>query len=87
MAVLIEAGRDEPGLVLDNVGTMALQVERSVLREQLVSYLAAAFGALSLLLRCVGLYGVMSYSVARRAKELGVRVLDEAEFLKMIGKA
>jgi predicted lysophospholipase L1 biosynthesis ABC-type transport system permease subunit len=64
----------EPGLVLDNVGTMALQVERSVLRERLVTYLAAAFGVLSLLLGCVGLYGVLSYSVARRAQEFGVRL-------------
>jgi predicted permease len=64
----------EPGLVLDNVGTMALQVERNVLRERLVTYLAAAFGGLSLLLGCVGLYGVLSYSVARRTQEFGVRL-------------
>jgi len=66
--------RAEPGLVLDNVGTMALQIDRNVLRERLVTYLAAAFGALSLLLGCVGLYGVLSYSVARRAPEFGVRL-------------
>ena len=66
--------RAEPGLVLDNVGTMALQVERNVLRERLVTYLAAAFGVLSLLLGCVGLYGVLSYSVARRTQEFGVRL-------------
>jgi predicted permease len=66
--------RVEPGLVLDNVGTMALQVERNVLRERLVAYLAAMFGGLSLLLGCIGLYGVLSYSVARRTQELGVRL-------------
>ena len=66
--------RAEPGLVLDNVGTMALQIDRNVLRERLVTYLAAAFGALALLLGCVGLYGVLSYSVARRAPEFGVRL-------------
>jgi predicted permease len=66
--------RAEPGLVLDNVGTMALQVERNILRERLVTYLAATFGALSLLLGCVGLYGVLSYSVARRTQEFGVRL-------------
>ena len=66
--------RVEPGLVLDNVGTMALQVERNVLRERLVAYLAAMFGGLSLLLGCLGLYGVLSYSVARRTQELGVRL-------------
>jgi predicted permease len=66
--------RAEPGLVLDNVGTMALQIDRNVLRERLVTYLAGAFGVLSLLLGCVGLYGVLSYSVARRTHEFGVRL-------------
>jgi len=66
--------RAEPGLVLDNVGTMALQIDRNILRERLVTYLASAFGALSLLLGCIGLYGVLSYSVARRTQEFGVRL-------------
>ncbi len=69
-AVRAALQRAEPGLVLDNVGTMALQVERNVLRERLVTYLASAFGALSLLLGCVGLYGV---SVLRGASHRGVR--------------
>jgi len=64
----------EPGLVLDTVGTMALQMERNILRERIVTYLASAFGALSLLLGCIGLYGVLSYSVARRTQEFGVRL-------------
>jgi predicted permease len=66
--------RAEPGLVLDNVGTMALQIDRNILRERLVTYLAAAFGVLALLLGCIGLYGVLSYSVARRTQEFGVRL-------------
>jgi putative ABC transport system permease protein len=66
--------RAEPGLVIDNAATMALQAERNVLRERLVTYLAAMFGALSLLLGCVGLYGVLSYSVARRTQEFGLRL-------------
>jgi ABC-type antimicrobial peptide transport system permease subunit len=53
---------------------MALQIERNILRERLVTYLAAAFATLSLLLGCVGLYGVLSYSVARRTQEFGVRL-------------
>ena len=73
-AVRAALQRAEPGLVLDNVGTMALQIDRNVLRERLVTYLASAFGALSLLLGCVGLYGVLSYSVARRTQEFGVRL-------------
>jgi ABC-type antimicrobial peptide transport system permease subunit len=53
---------------------MALQIERNILRERLVTYLGAAFATLSLLLGCVGLYGVLSYSVARRTQEFGVRL-------------
>jgi ABC-type antimicrobial peptide transport system permease subunit len=60
--------------MIENIGTMALQVERNLLRERLVTYLTAMFGALSLLLGCIGLYGVLSYSVARRTQELGVRL-------------
>jgi ABC-type antimicrobial peptide transport system permease subunit len=53
---------------------MARQIHRNVLRERLVTYLAGAFGGLSLLLGCIGLYGVLSYSVARRTQEFGVRL-------------
>jgi predicted permease len=73
-AVRAALERAEPNLLLDHLGTMALQVERSVQRERLVTYLAASFGAVSLLLGCIGLYGVLAYSVSRRAQEFGVRL-------------
>lgn len=43
-------------------------------QERLIARLASAFGLLSLILASVGLYGVMSYSVARRTSEIGVRM-------------
>jgi predicted permease len=64
----------EPGLTLDGVGAMTRHVERNVLRERLVAYLVTAFAGLTLLLGCLGLYGVLSYAVTRRMPELGVRV-------------
>jgi predicted permease len=66
--------RAEPGLAIDRAGPMALQIARNVLRERVVAYLAAALGGLTLLLACLGLYGVLSYTVGRRMQEFGVRL-------------
>ena len=53
---------------------LELQVARSVLRERLMASVSGAFGLLATLLSTLGLYGVMSYMVARRRSEIGVRV-------------
>jgi putative ABC transport system permease protein len=53
---------------------LELQVARSVLRERLMASVSGAFGILATLLSTLGLYGVMSYMVARRRNEIGVRV-------------
>jgi predicted permease len=73
-AVRAAIQRTEPGLLIDGVTTMAAAVSRDVARERLVAYLAASFAGLALSLACVGLYGVLSYTVARRTQEIGVRV-------------
>jgi predicted permease len=64
----------EPGLVIESVGPMTTYVAQSTERERLVAYLVSALGGLALLIGCIGLYGVLSYAVARRTAELGVRV-------------
>jgi predicted permease len=57
-----------------NVDTFNEQVVRTALSDRMTATLAAFFGSLSLLLACIGLYGVMSYTVIRRTSELGIRM-------------
>ncbi|HKC84400.1 MAG TPA: FtsX-like permease family protein, partial [Blastocatellia bacterium] len=49
-------------------------IEESVLRERLLATLSSFFGLLALLLACIGLYGILSYSVASRTNEIGIRM-------------
>ena len=66
--------RASPNLLISYVRTLEEQVDASLVRERVLASLSAGFGVLALLLACVGLYGLMSYGVARRAREIGIRI-------------
>ena len=53
---------------------MDRQVGESLSRERLLATLSGFFGGLALLLAMIGLYGIMSYTVARRRNEIGIRI-------------
>ena len=87
-------------LLITNISTIEKQVQLSLMKERLVSALSTAFGILALVLSCIGLYGVLTYAVARRTSEIGIRmalgatksqtiwlILREALFLTMGGIA
>jgi predicted permease len=64
----------DPHLPLYNIKTFSAEIDESLVQERLVTWLSAAFGVLATLLTALGLYGVLTFSVARRTREIGIRV-------------
>jgi putative ABC transport system permease protein len=60
--------------VVDYVRTMQQQIDESLVRERVLATLSSWFGGLALVLTCVGLYGVLSYDVRRRRRDIGIRL-------------
>ena len=57
-----------------NVVTQAAEIDRTISREVMFAKLCTGFAVLALLMACVGLYGTMSYNVARQVGEIGIRM-------------
>jgi predicted permease len=57
-----------------NVVTQAAEIDRTIRREITFAKLCTGFAVLALLTACVGLYGTMSYNVARQVREIGIRM-------------
>jgi predicted permease len=64
----------DPDLPLIDVRTQKQQIDANLQMERTFGALTAGFGVLALALACVGIYGIMAYSVANRRNEIGIRL-------------
>jgi len=64
----------DPNLPLEDLKSLPQQVKENVFIDRLISTLSAAFAVLATLLAAVGLYGVVAFTMARRTREVGVRM-------------
>jgi putative ABC transport system permease protein len=61
-------------LIVNNLRTMAEEIDTNLLAERAIAMLATAFGLLATLLAGIGLYGILAYSTAQRTHEIGIRM-------------
>jgi predicted permease len=71
-------------LEISSVTTIHQLRDQALVQERLMAKLSSFFGLLALLLACIGLYGVMSYDVARRTHEIGIRMALGAEAMDVV---
>jgi predicted permease len=84
-AIRHEIAQIDPTLALWDFKTMETQVNESLFAERMIATLCAAFGLLATTLASIGLYGVMAFSVARRTREIGIRIALGAARRSVVG--
>ncbi len=75
----------DQNMAVFNIETMQEHVDKSLLLPRISALLLGTFGVVGLTLAAIGLYGVMSYSVRRRTREIGIRMALGAKPLAVLG--
>jgi predicted permease len=77
----------DSNLPMLNIATQSEQSERRLAQERIMAQLSSFFAAVALLLACIGLYGLLSYEVTRRTREIGIRMAlgaRRADLIRMV---
>ena len=64
----------DSNLPLFDVHTQAELIDRLLFQERMIAKLSGFFGIVAIVLACIGLYGLLSYEVSRRTREIGIRI-------------